>query len=242
MTGSGCGESNGIIPRAVDKMVEDVIGMRKGGWQITLKASMLEVYNETIRDILIPSSTVQGNEISGGIFETNSSENKSSTKHRVTFGNGRVSVSDVSAFEIDTSTVESGRNCLSNMLQRSQKNRTTASTAMNERSSRSHCLFYLDITGYHAGVNTFLEGGLRLVDLAGSERLGRAGTSGDTSRFRETVSINKSLSSLGEVFLALGNKAAHVPYRNSKLTMLLQVLYTVLKIFFTVLKHNLLHI
>ena len=71
---------------------------------------------------------------------------------------------------------------------------------------------------------TVLLGGLRLVDLAGSERLDRTGTQHDPTRLRETVNINKSLSSLGEVFLALGNKAAHVPYRNSKLTMLLQVI------------------
>ena len=214
---SGSGSVSGIIPRAVDKMVQEVISLRESGWQIKLKASILEVYNESIRDILTSSSG------DGLLGETNVSENKASAKHRITFSNGKVSVSDMSSVEIDTSTLEGGRRCLDEILSRSQKNRTTASTAMNERSSRSHCLFYLDISGYHAGVNTYMEGGLRLVDLAGSERLGRAGTSGDSSRFRETVSINKSLSTLGEVFLALSNKAPHVPYRNSKLTMLLQV-------------------
>lgn len=218
MTGSG--NCRGIIPRAVDKMVHDVISMRESGWKIKLKASMLEVYNESVRDILSSSSE---DLLNGSCEIVNSSENKSSSKYRIVFSNGKVSVSDVSSFEIDTSDLASGRRCLDDILLRSQNNRTTASTAMNERSSRSHCLFYLDVSGYHAGVNTYMEGGLRLVDLAGSERLGRAGTAGDSSRFRETVSINKSLSNLGEVFLALGNKAAHVPYRNSKLTMLLQV-------------------
>ncbi len=68
-----------------------------------------------------------------------------------------------------------------------------------------------------------MKGGLRLCDLAGSERLDRTGTLNDATRLKETVNINKSLSSLADVFIALGNKQSHVPYRNSKLTMLLQV-------------------
>lgn len=66
-------------------------------------------------------------------------------------------------------------------------------------------------------------GGLRLCDLAGSERLDRTGTLHDNARLRETVNINKSLSCLADVFVAMGNKASHIPYRNSKLTQLLQV-------------------
>lgn len=218
MTGSDSDMSSGIIPRAVNKMVEEVIAMKSNGWQISLRVSMLEVYNETIRDILSSSSE------DAMLIDPNCGGNKMSAKYRITFANGKVSVSDVGSFEIDTSSVETGKKCLNDILQESQKNRFTAATSMNERSSRSHVLFYLDISGYHPALNTIMEGGLRLVDLAGSERLDRAGTSGDASRFRETISINKSLSSLGEVFLALGNKSAHVPYRNSKLTMLLQVL------------------
>jgi hypothetical protein len=66
-------------------------------------------------------------------------------------------------------------------------------------------------------------GGLRLCDLAGSERLDRSETLNDSTRLRETVNINKSLSCLADVFTALSNKQQHVPYRNSKLTRLLQV-------------------
>ena len=79
----------------------------------------------------------------------------------------------------------------------------------------------LDLICQHSN-GTIMQGGLKLVDLAGSERLDRTGTLNDAVRLKETVNINKSLSSLSDVFTALSNKAPHIPYRNSKLTLLLQ--------------------
>lgn len=91
---------------------------------------------------------------------------------------------------------------------------------MNEQSSRSHMVFTLAVTGRNEQLGQRLRARLSLVDLAGSERLSRSGVEG--KGVRETQAINKSLSALGDVIAALAAKEAHVPYRNSKLTHLLQ--------------------
>jgi kinesin family protein C1 len=98
---------------------------------------------------------------------------------------------------------------------------------MNERSSRSHSVFTLRISGVNVGTDGCpgtgeqCEGSLNLVDLAGSERLNVSFANGaDKERVRETQNINKSLSALGDVIAALGEKGEkgdkHIPYRNSK--------------------------
>lgn len=110
------------------------------------------------------------------------------------------------------------------LLQRAQKRRTVAATLMNERSSRSHSVFTLRVTGHNTHTGESCSGSLNLVDLAGSERLNSSGAANDKDRLKETQAINKSLSALGDVIAALGNGGdkAHIPYRNSKLTYLLQ--------------------
>lgn len=106
------------------------------------------------------------------------------------------------------------------LVRRAAAARAVEATAMNATSSRSHSVFMLYITGRHEASGTALQGSLNLVDLAGSERLARSGAEG--ARAREACSINKSLSALGDVFQALAARQPHVPYRNSKLTHLLQ--------------------
>ncbi len=93
---------------------------------------------------------------------------------------------------------------------------------MNEHSSRSHTVFSLRISGTRntVGQTQTLHGTLHLVDLAGSERLAKSNATGE--RLNETKAINKSLSALTDVFVAISKKQAHIPYRNSKLTFLLQ--------------------
>uniref|UniRef100_A0A061RJQ6 Kif3c type kinesin-like protein n=1 Tax=Tetraselmis sp. GSL018 TaxID=582737 RepID=A0A061RJQ6_9CHLO len=105
-------------------------------------------------------------------------------------------------------------------LRKGKANRSTFATNMNEHSSRSHLIFsvYASIVNRETGEQR--TGKLHLVDLAGSERLSKTNATGD--RLKEAQSINKSLSALGDVIAALQQKAKHVPFRNSKLTHLLQ--------------------
>nr|KYP61580.1 Kinesin-4 [Cajanus cajan] len=100
------------------------------------------------------------------------------------------------------------------------KNRAIGATAMNERSSRSHSVVSIHVRGKDSKTGSTMVGNLHLVDLAGSERVDRSEVIGD--RLKEAQHINKSLAALGDVIFALSQKSPHVPYRNSKLTQLLQ--------------------
>ena len=118
------------------------------------------------------------------------------------------------------------------LLAVAQSRRSVAATLMNERSSRSHSVFTLRITGVNVGIDGTVgtgercEGSLNLVDLAGSERLNVSFANGaEKERVKETQSINKSLSALGDVIAALGEKGEkgsdkHIPYRNSKVSLI----------------------
>ncbi|KAG7944597.1 hypothetical protein I3843_15G110300 [Carya illinoinensis] len=100
------------------------------------------------------------------------------------------------------------------------RNTAVGSTALNERSSRSHSVVTIHVGGRDLKTGAAFHGNLHLVDLAGSERVDCSEVTGD--RLREAQHINKSLSALGDVIFALAQKSPHVPYRNSKLTQLLQ--------------------
>lgn len=94
------------------------------------------------------------------------------------------------------------------LIQLARQNRAVARTAQNERSSRSHSVFQLQITGEHTARGLQCGAPLSLVDLAGSERLDPAISlgPGERERLRETQAINSSLSTLGLVIMALSNK------------------------------------
>ncbi|KAJ0258108.1 Kinesin-like protein KIN-14I [Hirschfeldia incana] len=106
------------------------------------------------------------------------------------------------------------------LMKLGHKNRAVGSTALNDRSSRSHSCLTVHVQGRDLTSGAVLRGCMHLVDLAGSERVDKSEVTGD--RLKEAQHINKSLSALGDVIASLAHKNPHVPYRNSKLTQLLQ--------------------
>ncbi|XP_057783910.1 kinesin-like protein KIN-14R [Salvia miltiorrhiza] len=107
-----------------------------------------------------------------------------------------------------------------NVLQAGSSARAVGSNNVNEHSSRSHCMLCITVRSKNLITGECMKSKLWLVDLAGSERLAKTDVQGD--RLKEAQNINRSLSALGDVIFALANKSGHVPYRNSKLTHLLQ--------------------
>ncbi|KAI5124211.1 hypothetical protein M0805_005061 [Coniferiporia weirii] len=200
MEGGSNEETAGMIPRAVEQVFHVAESMRSKGWEYKLEGQFLEIYNETINDLL-----------GKGEFDKK--------KHEIKHEKSTTKVTDIVVVPLKSASQ------VRSLLSIAQSRRTVASTLMNERSSRSHSVFTLRISGVNASGET-CEGSLNLVDLAGSERLNSSGAGSDKDRLKETQNINKSLSALADVIAALGEKSdkadKHIPYRNSKLTYLLQ--------------------
>ena len=200
MSGALSGEGAGIIPRSVSQILQAARAYREEGWSFTLEASFLEIYNEQVRDLLSPKGLSDEGATPG-------LEVKRDADGRTLIpGSVRMTVTG------EAEIVE--------VLKLAARHRSVAATSMNARSSRSHSIFTLYLTGCNSVSRTSLTGSLNLCDLAGSERLSRSHAEG--ARLKETQAINKSLSALADVFAALAAGSKHVPYRNSKLTYLLQ--------------------
>lgn len=195
MQGSGSGEEAGLIPQSVLQILETIRKLNRQGWQYTLEASFLEIYNENLRDLLSDEET-----------DSNSLSIVHQEDRTDVLGLEKVPISNASEVR--------------DLLLKAARNRSTGKTNMNELSSRSHSVFTLYLRGEHEQKGICVNGNLNLCDLAGSERLDRSCAEGQ--RLKETQNINKSLSCLADVFTSLAKNASHVPFRNSKLTYLLQ--------------------
>jgi kinesin family protein C1 len=195
-TMQGDKKSWGVIPRSLQQILQSADQMRAKGWTWLFQASFLEVYNEGIRDLLQKGSEPQ---------------QVHTVIHDDAWGSA---VTNMTVVEVQS--LEEIRS----LMTTAAKHRSVGSTDMNDQSSRSHAVFALYLQGTNREQDTELRGALHLVDLAGSERLDKSGAEG--SRLRETQHINKSLSSLADVFLAKAENRSHVPFRNSKLTHLME--------------------
>ncbi|XP_068106294.1 kinesin-like protein KIFC1 isoform X2 [Hyperolius riggenbachi] len=195
---TACTQTMGMIPRAIHQIFSSAQELRIKGWEYKFTASFLEIYNETIRDLLVSRPDKK---LEYEVRKVNTTSNE-------------VHVTNLRYVEV--SSVEE----VQDLLLTAKTNRSVAKTALNDRSSRSHSVFQLKIEGKNSLRDVQTSSVLSLIDLAGSERLDRSLSTGD--RLKETQSINTSLSTLGMVITSLCNKDAHIPYRNSKLTYLLQ--------------------
>lgn len=190
-------ELRGIIPNSFAHIFGH-IAKAEGDTRFLVRVSYLEIYNEEVRDLLGKDQT-----------------QRLEVKERPDVG---VYIKDLSAYVVNNA------DDMDRIMTLGHKNRSVGATNMNEHSSRSHAIFTITIECSEKGIDGNMHvrmGKLHLVDLAGSERQAKTGATGQ--RLKEATKINLSLSTLGNVISALvDGKSTHVPYRNSKLTRLLQ--------------------
>ena len=196
-TMAGPKDNPGVNIRALDRLFV-VAGEREVDTEYNIKISLLEIYNEKIHDLLSPQGTVPLKAVQG--------------PHGMT-------VQDLTYVSVRT------KDEVLEALDKGSKNRKVSSTNMNADSSRSHLILSVYVLGRSrfaltSGASKEVMGKLHLIDLAGSERISRSGVTGDG--LKEAQAINSSLSALGNCIAARANKNAHVPYRDSALTYLLQ--------------------
>ncbi|MFT7807279.1 kinesin-like protein KIF11 [Arapaima gigas] len=188
----------GVIPRTLHQIFEK---LSENGTEFSVKVSLLEIYNEELFDLLSPSP-----DVTERLQMFDDPRNKRGV---IIKGLEEVSVHN--------------KDEVYQILERGAAKRKTASTLMNAYSSRSHSVFSITIHMKETtvdGEELVKIGKLNLVDLAGSENIGRSGAV--DKRAREAGNINQSLLTLGRVITALVERTPHVPYRESKLTRILQ--------------------
>lgn len=186
-------DTMGIIPRMVETVFEDII-LANEHLEFQVKVAYCEIYLEKIRDLLDPS--------------------KSNLKIHEDRTRG-IYIDDL------TERYVSNASEVYELMRIGGENREVAYTHMNAGSSRSHSIFIITISQSNSKDFSAKVGKLYLVDLAGSEKIGKTGAEG--KRLEEAKNINKSLTTLGHVISALTDgKSTHIPYRDSKLTRVLQ--------------------
>ncbi|GLU20244.1 hypothetical protein SLE2022_364540 [Rubroshorea leprosula] len=193
-TMEGTEENRGVNYRTLELLFQ-IAKERSETFMYSISVSVLEVYNEQIRDLLATSPTSKKLEI----------KQSAEGSHHVP---GLVEARLDNIKEV-WSVLQAGSNA-----------RAVGSNNVNEHSSRSHCMLCIMVRAKNLMNGECTKSKLWLVDLAGSERLAKTDAQGE--RLKEAQNINKSLSALGDVIHALATKSSHIPYRNSKLTHLLQ--------------------
>lgn len=183
----------GVIPRVVEAMFQQKASLQKS--RVELSVSYMEIYKDEVYDLFVNRDTAPKLPVR---------ENDA----------GQVFVANLTSLPIES--VEE----FDTIYSRASRHRSVGATNLNRASSRSHAVLTLEVTMTDSTAQKTLTGKINLVDLAGSENNKLTGN--DPTRMAESAAINKSLSVLGQVVHALNQGAARIPYRNSKLTRILQ--------------------
>ncbi|XP_057948127.1 kinesin-like protein KIN-14Q [Malania oleifera] len=197
-TMEGTDEARGVNFRTLAELFR-IIKERENIFRYDISVSVLEVYNEQIRDLLV-SNTQPG--VAAKRLEIRQ------------VGEGIHHVPGLAEAHVNNMSE------VWEVLQTGSNARAVGSTNANEYSSRSHCIHCVMVKGVNLLNGECTRSKLWLIDLAGSERVAKIEVQGE--RLKETQNINRSLSALGDVISALATKSPHIPFRNSKLTHLLQ--------------------
>lgn len=186
----------GIAPRAFQRIFE-VIEENKDKYTFAVSSYMLELYNDKLLDLYagddaLPDEKMEIKKDAKGLVFVRGSQIREASSSRQLYA----------------------------LFEAGSKNRHVAATNMNAESSRSHLIISVVIESTNKSNGQVTKGKLSLVDLAGSERVAKTGATAD--QLKEANSINKSLAALGDVISALSSEQSFIPYRNNKLTMLMQ--------------------
>ncbi|KDO31262.1 hypothetical protein SPRG_22124 [Saprolegnia parasitica CBS 223.65] len=242
------GEKDGIIPRCTDHLFEMIErnqqSDRTNKPEITLVVSFLEIYCDRLRDLgreyaqktgrvvsyqqsssadwYLRQKAMKRTDSSASVFSNHSCKDDMRIDYEKENleihedAQGQVFVKDLSMIEVTR------REEVNVMVQMGLKLRSTHETKMNAVSSRSHTVFSIHVFQHDLATNEVISGTLNMVDLAGSERLKKSESDGQ--RLKEALHINSSLSAVGKVVMSLDPESRfnYIPYRDSKLTRLLQ--------------------
>ncbi|PNY09407.1 kinesin-like protein KIFC3-like [Trifolium pratense] len=218
-TMEGTPEHRGVNYRTLEELFR-ISEDRQGTMKYELLVSMLEVYNEKIKDLLVgnPSEATKNSlNPNPPMWGEVPRVERMYKKNMLEVKQAADGTQEVPGL-VETRVY--GADGVWEILKSGNRVRSVGSTSANELSSRSHCLVRVTVVGENLINGQRTKSHLWLVDLAGSERVGKTDAEGE--RLKESQFINKSLSALGDVIAALASKSSHIPYRNSKLTHILQ--------------------
>lgn len=219
MQGSGSGEERGIIPRAMEQVGRYMEKMSEMGWEYSMEVSFVEIYNETLKDLLREGNAGNGESKRGSISPREGMDDEVKLKIKEIEKNGFMVVDKATRIPVDPRNDPSQ---IGVIMRKAGEKRNVGATAMNAQSSRSHAIFCLHLHGKNERFRQEVDGMLSLVDLAGSESVEDSQVTG--AQLKETIAINSSLTHLRSVFteIAKKEKDSFINYRNSQLTQLLK--------------------